>query len=556
MSIIDQLEQSVTSAVLGADGSVAQISLLEQFYAVLITRLALPEVYTQLQRSDSSQMEGSIVSSPLFEQLWQQSSQRHLLIQELATTHHIDELTTEQLLVNATPLAYQELKILANGQFLPAFLQAQQPSVRQFLPVWAAAVVAPVVAVVAEETALAADALIYNNSQLPNAVIAAEQVLVTDDVPVIVEGSDGQVMTDDVVGAINTTGAIHANPSDYRTPDSYAVDNRGEVRRRNQRNDLLIRLLLLAAALGAIMLIWAFVIKPNEVEPVEPVVIAPVLTTSDAAEPAPEQLLIPAQLMVVVDNGGNLYTCSGTVGDASLQATLRQALNSSFGEQANICDLTVQQGVATTLANINIETLPNVLTLMRAAPFSRLQLQNDSMSLEAPDEILLQRLLVDMRTLVPAMTITTAIPIANTQPPANTYDETYNNNAYNNTGNYNNGNDSNANYNNGSNVNSAMPNNAMPNSGNAPITSNNNMMTNQTTPPAASSNNRETPPPPPPQSSLNNGNYSNNNSLNNNQPQNNQPVQNSGTISLADADRMANNPIISEPAQGGRPINQ
>lgn len=543
MNIIEQLEQIVTPAVLGASSSVAHFSLLEQFYAVLVMRLALPEVYTQLQRNDQSHLqsreEPSVVSSPLFEQIWQQPSQRHLLIQELAMTHHIDETATGQLLLNATPLAYQELKNLANGQFLPAFLQGQQSAVRQYLPVWAADVVAPVIAVVAEETTLAADALIYDNSQLPNAVVAAEQVLAADSVPVIVEAnemSEGQAAT---ANGMDTTDAIHANPSDYRSPDSYATDNREEVRRRNQRNDLLIRLLLLALALGAIILLWAFVIKPNEVAPVEPVVIAPVLTTPEVEPPAPTQLLTPALLDVVVDNDGNLYTCSATVGDANLETALRQALNSSFGEQANICELDIQQGVATTLANINIETLPNVLTLMRTAPFSRLHLQNDSMSLEGPDEMLLQNLLIEMRTLMPALTITTAAPIANAQPPANTYDETYNNGNYSNDAYNNNGNYNNENYNN---------NGAMANNSSAPITTNNNMMTNQPNPPSAPNNNNiETPPPPPPQSSLNSGN--------NNQPLNNQSAQNSGQMSQAEADAIANNTIVAEPAQGGRSIN-
>ncbi|TXD97056.1 hypothetical protein ES754_08580 [Psychrobacter frigidicola] len=514
MNIIDQLEQTVTPAVLGLSSNVAQVSLLEQFYAILVTRLALPEVYTQLQRNEPNPLEPSVISSTLFESLWQQPSQRHLLIQELAATHHIDGGATEQLLINATHLAYQELKNLANGQFLPAFLQLQQATVRQYLPVWATAVVSPIVAVVAEKVPLVADALIYDNSQVPHAAVTAQQALAADGMPVIVEPTDAIAID-----------AIHANPSEHYTPEG-----RGEVRRRNQRNDLLIRLLLLAAALGAIILLWAFVIKPDEVEPVvEPAVIAPADPTPEV-EP-PTQILAPAQLVVGVDYSGNLYSCSATVGDIGLQAALRQALNSSFGEQANICVLTVQEGVATTLSNMNIDTLPNVLTLMRAAPFSRLQLQNDSMSLEAPDEMLLQRLVVDVRTLLPTMTISSTIPMVNTQPPANTYDDTYNN------GNYNNGINNAGNYNNG----------ATPNNGRMPITTNNNMMTNQPNAPSATINNNtdSVPAPPPPQSSLNNSN---------NIPQNNQPAQSLGRMP-SDVEDLANTTIMSEPAQGGSPLN-
>lgn len=516
MTIIDQLEQTVTSAVLGASGSVADVSLLEQFYAILVTRLAVPEIYTQLVRTDQSHLDQSAASSPLFEQLWQQQSQRHLLIQELSASHHIDEATTAQLLTNAAHLAYQELKILAKGQYLPAFLQIQQADVRQYLPVWAAAVVSPVIAVVTEKTALGSDALIYDNHQLSNAAVAAEQALVAD-VPVIIKTDEGQTDITDV------TDAIHANPSDYRTTDNLAA-----VRQRNKRNDLLIRLLLLGGALLAIGLVWALFFRTAPIEPVAPVVVAPVVPVPEVVAPVP-QVLLPPQLVIAVDDSGNLYTCTATVGDVNLQGILKQALTTSFGDQSNICVVTVQEGIATTFANINIETLPEVLTLMRTTPFSRFTLQNDSITLEAPDDMSLQRLLMSMRTLLPAVTITAAAPIAVAQPPANTYDETYNNS------NFNNGMD-------------------MPNNGSAPITNTDNVITNQPSQAPNSNNNNNNNynnynnnAPSSPQSSLNNNS--------NNGPQNNQPTTFSGPISQAEVDAMANNTIVAEPAQVNRPAN-
>ncbi|MFP3367275.1 hypothetical protein R0J93_26885, partial [Pseudoalteromonas sp. SIMBA_148] len=80
------------------------------------------------------------------------------------------------------------------------------------------------------------------------------------------------------------------------------------------------------------------------------------------------------------------------VGDVELQSTLQQALNTSFGEQAGICELTVQDGTATTIANMPVDALPNVLTMLRSTPFARLQLQNERLIVEAPDNMLLQQL--------------------------------------------------------------------------------------------------------------------------------------------------------------------
>ena len=141
MNIIDQLEQIVTPAVLGSQinneqvinghridhGSVSYVSLLEQFYAILAARLALPQIYSQLLRDEEPIANENIVETPLFEQLWQAPSARQTIIEELAVTHHIDELTTTKLIMNAAPLAYRELKVMANGHFYQHFYKVSSP---------------------------------------------------------------------------------------------------------------------------------------------------------------------------------------------------------------------------------------------------------------------------------------------------------------------------------------------------------------------------------------------------------------------------------------------
>ena len=51
------------------------------------------------------------------------------------------------------------------------------------------------------------------------------------------------------------------------------------------------------------------------------------------------------------------------------------------------------------------------MTLLRSVPFARLQLQNDRITLEAPDAMQLERLMTDIRTLLPAMMIETTAPL-------------------------------------------------------------------------------------------------------------------------------------------------
>ena len=430
MNIIDQLEQTVTSAVLGGysndgnisgvyvnddntgqvdNGSVSHVSLLEQFYAMLAARLALPQIYSQLLRDDEPIANDNMVETPLFEQLWQAPNSRQTIIQELAATHHIDEVTTTKLIMNAAPLAYRELKVMANGQFLPAFLQSQQPSFRHYLPIWSA----PLITAAQHDedelfnaqsavTDIAASPVSLNNydATAASVVIPSEKLITEPNVA-------AELANESFDNSLETS-AIHANPAEHHLAENGSL-KREKVRTRNQRNDLLIRVFLLLAAITAIGLVWALLIKPNNATPVEPVVTAPAVI-APIAEP-PEQTLTPVELIVGVDNSGSLYTCTASVGDAALQDTLQQALNSSFGEQAGMCQFTVQEGIANNIANMPIEVLPNILTLLRATPFARLQLQNDRMVLEAPDSMQLQQLATDIRALVPTMMVDSNAPL-------------------------------------------------------------------------------------------------------------------------------------------------
>ena len=427
MNIIDQLEQTVTSAVLGGysndgnissvyvnddntgqvdNGSVSHVSLLEQFYAMLAARLALPKIYSQLLRDDEPIANDNMVETPLFEQLWQAPNSRKTIIQELAATHHVDEVTTTKLIMNAAPLAYRELKVMANGQFLPAFLQSQQPSFRHYLPIWSAPLI----------TAAQHDEDELFNAQSAVADIAAAPVSLNKyDASVVIPSEKFITQPNVAAELVNEsfdnsldTSAIHANPAEHHLAENGSL-KREKVRTRNQRNDLLIRVFLLLAAITAIGLVWALLIKPNNVTPVEPVVTAPAVI-SPIAEP-PAQTLTPVELIIGVDNSGSLYTCTASVGAAALQDTLQQALNSSFGEQAGMCQFTVQEGIANNIANMPIEVLPNIFTLLRATPFARLQLQNDRMILEAPDSMQLQQLATDIRALVPTMMVDSTAPL-------------------------------------------------------------------------------------------------------------------------------------------------
>lgn len=428
MSIIDQLEQTVTPAILGEHNrsdSVAYISLLEQFYAILATRLAVPQVYSQLLRNDQVMANDSIAERPLFEQLWQDQILQKTIIQELSAAHHIDESITAQLLINATSLAYRELKVLANGQFLPAFLQGEQSTLRPYLPIWSTSVISATQGAGHESTSnfVADNGIAPLNDTVPNklnepdlstSAIAATTAAYVENANI---SATNALNDDEHLGDSND--AIHASPAAYHLAENSNI-KREHVRTRNQRNDLLVRVFLLIVALAAMALAaWALLIKPKSDIPVEPVAVAPVVTPA----PPPAPTMTPIEFIVGVDDSGNLYTCSATIGDAALQGSLQQALNTSFGEQASICELTVKDGIATTIANMPAEILPNVLTMLRSTPFARLHLQNDRLTVEAPDDMLLQQLVTNVRSLVPTMAVdsTAPLPLPNNSNGDTTY---------------------------------------------------------------------------------------------------------------------------------------
>ncbi|WP_010201908.1 hypothetical protein [Psychrobacter sp. PAMC 21119] len=547
MSIIEQLEQHVTPAVLGDNSSVAHICLLEQFYAILVARLALPEVYSQLLRSDQVVVADSVPETPLFEQLWQAPNIRQALVEELAATHHIDELATVQLLINAAPLAYRELKVLANGQFLPAFLQREQSALRQYLPTWSAPFITASQNIhqpSGAPSARADDTIAAVPDMPKDKVSASDTTAITPSTAATIENSSVHPNTSVNLSkhsnsnSNNLTDVMHTSPADHHLAENGSM-KREKVRSRNQRNDLLVRVFLLILAVVAIgFAAWALLIKPNGATTVEPVVTAPVVVPS-TIEPA-AQVLTPVELIVGVDDSGSLYTCSATVGDEALQSILQQALNTSFGEQASICELTIQVGVASSMNSTPAEVLPNILTMLRSTPFARLHLQNERVTLEAPDNMLLQRLVTDIRTLAPALMIDSVAPLPlpnnsngvgdmtamNGQNPQFESDASAANNAYNNNVNGNNFAD-NAN-NNGAGEyqatdddtgDSMMPAPAR----NTPVRSNNGNLTNVPSNLPNNSNSRA--------------------------PTNNTNSRPSGPISLSEVDNMASNVIVAEPAQ-------
>ena len=176
------------------------------------------------------------------------------------------------------------------------------------------------------------------------------------------------------------------------------------------------------------------------------------------------------------------------------------------------------------------ETLPNVLTMLRSTPFARLHVQNDSLTLEAPDNMLLQKLVTEIRSLVPAMVVESTAPLP--LPNNSNIGDATNNVA----------NSNNQFVDDGAGINNQFNNNGVSsNSGEYQASDDN-------------TGDRVIPTPLP-----NNNNSFNNapnnlptngaSNIPNNFPSNNQTTRPPGPFSPSEVDEMANTVIVAEPAQ-------
>lgn len=403
MTILAQLEDTVTTALLARinqENSIAYISLLEIFYALLIVRLLSSDIDMKALPAEKLMAEvqiGQLNSAhPLFECLWPLSSQRRLMVAELAATYHIDERQVTDLLIWAAPLAYRELRVLSEGKFLPVFLQQQQAVVRPYLPVWAESVVATESAALmsSQDDKLNPDQLIEQTQD--TAVINR---LENEQVSTNKDSSTYESITKPELSAVELDPASMANDAFYDNPSNRQYSKHTPLTHKNRR--LGIKALVVFSTLMAIAGLWVLFIQPNSII-VNEAVVAESTTTSAA------DVLTPIQLLVGVDDSGSLYTCSASVGGAHLQSELMQALTTSFGAQASICELTIKSGVAEHLDDlrIDINTLSKIFDLLKSVPFSRLQLHDNSLELQAPDEAMLTNLLMEMRAVSPTLTIT------------------------------------------------------------------------------------------------------------------------------------------------------
>lgn len=345
MDIISHLTRTVSPAVLGDDRSPSKMRLLEQFYAIFAAKLADPEVLGRFSSENIAHDDQGF-----YDRIWTEGSHKDRIASELAAENGVDPTAARGLITMAAPLAYHEIKNLVGTTPVPQFLNDNLSSYQHHIPLWAAALV-PAGMVAAAPTAAA----------VPPAAQPTEKV----------------------------TTVLQKTPE----PEG------------NFMKALLpiIGLIILGA------LAWALLRGcQNNPEPVGTPVVNE-QTTNDGQNVA-VMGVEPASLRIATgDTPGSLYACRINVGNEDLHGTVMNAMNSTFGSDADKCRADVDDNFSIDMPASG--DLAKILPIIKNVPNASAFIKGNEIVLNAPDSAALQQLVSDVQAAAPSMTVTAEKPL-------------------------------------------------------------------------------------------------------------------------------------------------
>jgi len=489
MNLISQLTQRITPLILThssqdvATESTSEEALLEQFYALVALRLTESAVQQRLLDGSANATEADLASELLFAQLWPVANERQTIVTELAQGYYMTAPQTEDLIHTALPLLYAELQHLSRQQrlSLTALLTPQISTIRAYIAPWAAPFLTT------EPTPLT------NAAQPGFAHTPVASDYLTDEAP----------------------EALQASPADEHD------DDRLQKSRKRDNKPLLVLVTLCLGLLILAGLAWLAVNYYQQSKVVEPPVVTTPVAPAVTAPPV-SAAAVPAKLALKMDVGQSLYECQATVGNAQLEEALFNALIAGVGEQARQCVITIDANTATEMTSL--PSLAGILSVVLPVSFATVELQDNTLSLSAPDPNALNQMIMQIQSMAPALTIKVFEPIV----PADNSIENMNGSDPNAIGSMPADLDPNA-MNNSTDMGYNNP--TMPSNNNMGYASNEGGVNNGSQPnydPSMAPNNYNAP--------INNGN------------------NNAGPISETELDELTNMTIVAEPAQGGRPV--
>ena len=282
-----------------------------------------------------------------YDRVWEEGGQRDQISRELASQHDVDVTDSRGLIAMAAPLAFHEIKSLAGATPVPQFLHDNLGSYQHHVPAWAAAV-------------LPASALATTSAGVPLSDTVSTAPLQRTEEP---QGSFMKALLP-IIGLI-ILGALawallrgcQENPEPVATPAAAVAQ---QVAQGNES--------------GAVI--------------------------------ADIQL---ASLRIATGENRQLYACNLSVGDETLQTNVMNVLTSVFGDEANKCRADVDDSFATDMPAA--AQLATILPIIKNIPNASMIIKGDTITVNAPDQAALDKLIADLQAAAPAMTVQAEGPL-------------------------------------------------------------------------------------------------------------------------------------------------
>lgn len=284
-----------------------------------------------------------------YDRVWTDGSHRDQISRELAGKHNVDAMASRGLIAMAAPLAFHEIKSLAGTTPVPQFLNDNLASYQHHIPAWASAV-------------------------LPAGMLAATPAAGT-----------GARISD-----TTSTAPLH--------------------REEEEKGSFMKALLPIIGLIILGALAWALLRGCQD----NPEPVATPVATEQQANEGDEQLVVaadvePASLRIATGENSELYACSMNVGDDTLQTNVMNALTGAFGDEANKCRADVDDNFATDMPAA--AQLASILPIVKSVPNASMIIKGDNITVNAPDEAALQKLVSDLQAAAPAMTVQAEGPL-------------------------------------------------------------------------------------------------------------------------------------------------
>lgn len=365
MNIIDTLKTRVATSLWGANASTSQLSMLEQFLGLFVTRLASKD----LNLSDITANGQNILN-----RVFPEANHRDQMIDKLAELNRVNRQDAQTVVESAAPVAYHELTTMAAGQSLPQYLSSHVADIAGRLPSWA--------------TALLPAGLLTGLGVAHHATTDATYKVTDHGQTTHTTTPVQPVVTDKVV----TRDTVKPTPM---------------VEVREEKTGLAKWLLPLIALLILIPLLLWLLRSCSEKPVAEPVQSQ---QTTQAAPVAAAAALVPAMLSIETNDAGTATKCTAMVANDSIKNAIIDAVKAKFGDATN-CDVTVDAKYDTNMPIT--ERLNDALALVQATPNSRLDVNGNNITVLANDQATADKLVGDLKALLPAYMITgSTIPTA------------------------------------------------------------------------------------------------------------------------------------------------